>query len=102
MTGTDDQAQTLCLWLTQRLINRLVPHLCEGLEKQTSASATKGREQPLRAHVGQSFAQQRTRAALRRQAPVVASGDAAQWLDVDGNPSDIAAHTLQTILFRRS
>lgn len=79
LTGTNDQGQTLCLWLTQRLMNRLVPHLCEGLEKQASSSLSKVMEQPLRSHVEQSFAQQKARAALERQAPVVAAYDAPQW-----------------------
>jgi len=79
LTGIDHQGRTLCLWLTQRLFNRLIPHLCEGLEKQASTSAAKGTEQPLRAHVEQSFAQQRARAALPRQVPVVAADTAVQW-----------------------
>jgi hypothetical protein len=93
LTGTDDEGQTLCLWLTQRLINLLVPHLCQGLEKQASASAAEGMAQPLRSHVEQSFAQQRARAAQRRQAPVVAADGAPQWrvdvLDIKRAPGGV-------------
>ena len=93
LTGTDDQGQTVCLWLTQRLINRLVPHLCQGLEKQDFASAAQAREQALRSHVEQSFAQQKARAALQRQAPVAAADDTPQWrvdsLDIKRAPGGV-------------
>ncbi len=68
LTGLDDRGQTMCLWFTQRLLNRLVPALCEGLDKQLAAAMSKGMEQPLRSHVEQSFAQQLACAALPRHA----------------------------------
>lgn len=79
LTGADEQGQTLRLWLTQRLLNRLVPHLCEALEKQVAASTTRGMSQPLRSHIKQSFAQQHARAALPLQRSVVPAADAPQW-----------------------
>lgn len=80
LTGTDAQGQTLSLWLTQRLLNRLVPHLCDGLEKRLAAATAKGTQQPLRAHVVQSFAQEKARAALHQTPPVVPAVGAPHWL----------------------
>lgn len=34
LAGEDAQGQTTVLWLTQRLLNRLIPHLCQWLEQQ--------------------------------------------------------------------
>lgn len=81
LTGTDDGGQTLVLWLTQRLLNRLMPHLCEGLEKMAAqpGKPSSAAGQDLRAHMEQSFAQQKAKAELPRQQPVVPVADAAQW-----------------------
>lgn len=77
LTGQLDDGQTVVLWLTQRLLQRLVPHLCQWLEKQTP---TKPQESPLRAQVQQSFAQQKARAEIERQAPVQADAVSLAWL----------------------
>jgi hypothetical protein len=75
----DDQGQALRLWLTQRLINRLVPHLCEGLEKRGGTATDQGPVHSLHSQVAQSFAQQQARATLQRERPVVPAADAPQW-----------------------
>jgi hypothetical protein len=77
LSGTTGQDQVMSLWLTQRLINRLAPHLCQALEKQASPSPKA--IEPVRAHLEQSFAQQRARVALPKQAPVVPSASSPQW-----------------------
>lgn len=77
LSGTTGSAQAMRLWLTQRLINRLVPHLCQALEKPASPSPKV--LEPVRTHLEQSFAQQKARAALPKQPPVVASADSPQW-----------------------
>ena len=93
LTGADDRGQTLSLWLTQRLLNRLVPHLCVGLEKRFGAFASKGNGQSLSAHVVQSFAQEKARTALPRSRPVVPTVDAPQWrvetVDVKNAPGGV-------------
>lgn len=78
LSGSTPGNETLVLWLTQRLLNRLVPLLCQGLEKRLPA---KPGEKALRMQeqVQQSFAQQRARAALPRQAPVQPGADSPQW-----------------------
>lgn len=62
LAGEDAQGQAVVLWLTQRLLNRLVAHLCQWLEQQSGNA-------PL-AEVRQEFAQQKARAELALQPPV--------------------------------
>lgn len=77
LTGSTGQEEDSVLWLTQRLLNRLVPHLCQRLEKE--APQRPGGERSLRAQLEQSFAQQRARAALSGQAPVQPPANASAW-----------------------
>ena len=77
LTGQVGEGQTVVLWLTQRLLQRLVPHLCQWLEKQMPV---KPQEPPLRAQVQQSFAQQKARAEIERQAPVRAEAVSLAWV----------------------
>ncbi|WP_153110544.1 hypothetical protein [Propionivibrio limicola] len=62
LTGETNQGQTVALWLTQRLLGRLMPHLLGWLEQQTG-----GR---LDAEIRQDFAQQAAIASLTPQPPV--------------------------------
>lgn len=62
LSGELAPGETLVLWVTQRLAQRLVPHLCQWLEKQTAAGAP--------VEVVQGFAQQAALAALERQEAV--------------------------------
>lgn len=95
LTGEISTDQTIVLWLTQRLFNRLIPNLINGLEQQAGST-------PL-AEVKQSFAQQKARAELELQPPVRAgtgtqgvlvhsadlkssrSGMGLQFKTIDGN-----------------
>ncbi len=85
ITGMTGNGQTLTLWITQRLLNRLVVHLCDSLERMTLRSGDGAEGGYLasllstRTHLEQSFAQQKARAALSVQQPVVADQDAPQW-----------------------
>ncbi|TSE35323.1 hypothetical protein Tfont_02297 [Tepidimonas fonticaldi] len=67
LAGEDAQGQTVVLWLTQRLLSRLVAHLCRWLEQQ-------GGNAPL-VEVRQEFAQQKARAELAPQPPVRADAE---------------------------
>lgn len=58
--------QTVVLWCTQRLMNRLVPHLCKWLEERVGRTPS--------CEVRQAFAQHRARSELMPQVPV--RGDA--------------------------
>lgn len=72
LSGSTPGNETLTLWLTQRLLNHLVAHLCGSLERSSAKPMEKAQapEQALRTHVEQTFAQQRALAALSQQRPV--------------------------------
>ena len=73
--------KTMVLWLTQRFLNRLIPHLCQWLDQRVGAT-------PL-TEVKQEFAQQKARAELEAQPPVRARPDMQGVLihSVDLKPS---------------
>jgi hypothetical protein len=75
------------IWLSQRLLQRLVPALVRWLEQQ-------GFESP-RGELLNSFAQQAARSDLTPQAPVQAPMDSDTWLAV---AVDITAHAEQLVL----
>jgi len=77
LAGELKSGQSAVLWLTQRLLNRLVPHISQQLEKPI---ASKADVPSVQAHLQQSFAQQRARTELPRQAPVTAEKNSIQWL----------------------
>lgn len=72
LSGELPGGQTQVLWLTQRLAQRLVPHLCGWLEQQTADGA------PM--ELVQEFAQQAAQASLEPQARVQAEAGAQSWL----------------------
>lgn len=78
LRGQDAGGETVVLWLTQRLLFRVVPHLCGWLEKQTVAGAP--------VDIVQGFAQQAAQAALEPSEPVplpaAASGVLVQSIDL--------------------
>jgi hypothetical protein len=76
LTGEDAAEQTWPMWVTQRLLRRLLPHLLTWVEQQVRG-AVGGHADALR-----SFAQQVARADLEPQAPVVAGEAGAPWLVV--------------------
>ena len=59
--------QTVVLWLTQRLLHRLVPHTLGWIEQQMGVSGGIGSD--VRADVVNSFAQQAALALLEPQPP---------------------------------
>ena len=67
LAGEGQNNQVVSLWLTQRLLNRLVPHLCQWLVQQEGTL-------PL-TEVRQEFAQQKALAELESQPPVRADAD---------------------------
>jgi len=79
LAGEDATGQSVVLWLTQRLMNRLVAHLCQWLESQTAAGSSAASTATGQA-LAQSFAQQAAAAALAPQPPVQATNPATQAL----------------------
>jgi hypothetical protein len=72
LVGEIGESKTVTLWLTQRLINRLIPHVLAWLETQTVTQT--------RSHLLQDFAQQAARASLTLQQPVANRDDSEAWL----------------------
>ncbi len=82
LSGELPDGSTVVLWLTQRLVGRLVPHLCGWLEKQTKAGAP--------VDLVQGFAQQAALASLESQPKVQAGSGSQAWLvqTIDLNGGD--------------
>ncbi|MFZ9678999.1 MAG: hypothetical protein ACO3BH_11635 [Quisquiliibacterium sp.] len=72
LTGETDADEALCLWLTRRMLVRLLPKLFDWLQREVPQS--------LAADAIQGFRQQSATAALEVQEPVRADPDARQWL----------------------
>jgi hypothetical protein len=64
LTGELPNGDTVTLWLTQRLLNRLIAHLCQWLEQGNV------HQHLPHADLLQAFAQQAAQAALTPEAPV--------------------------------
>lgn len=79
LAGEGAAGQALLLWLSQRLLNRVLPHLCAWLEHQAPATAHSYTD-AARAEVLQSFAQLAALAALLPQAPVPSHAPSGAWL----------------------
>lgn len=73
LRGQTTADQVVMIWLTQRLLGRLIPHLLGWLEKQSVMDAQL-------AEVLQGFAQQAARTDLPPQAPVQCKADTCAWL----------------------
>ena len=69
LAGEDAGGEAVVLWLTQRLLNRLVEHLCAWLGQRVPVD-TLHFAAAAQAEVIQSFAQQAALAALEPQTPV--------------------------------
>ena len=82
LSGELEGDAPLVLWLTQRLLQRLVPALLRWLEQQQGGGGLPG-------EVVQGFAQQAAKAALVPQAPVRAVSGSREWrvssVDVGGS-----------------
>lgn len=80
--GEVAQGEPQLIWLTRRLLDRLLPVLCQLLEKTAPARVD--------APVWQEFAQAAARADLQPQAPVQGAGTQGGWvaLAVDLNHDD--------------
>ena len=80
LAGENADGEALVLWLTQRLINRLLPHLCAWLERQTPVDDTHVYGAAVQAELIQSFAQQAAVVALAPQTPVRSTAQSRSWL----------------------
>lgn len=72
LCGETDAGETIALWLTRRLLVRLVPHLCDWLTQSAGDGA--------RAALLNGFAQQAAAGALVPQPPVRTAAEADGWV----------------------
>ena len=79
LAGEDAQGQTTVLWLTQRLMNRLIPHLTTWLSRQITPASRIPSVQAAHQEAVQGFAQQAAVAQLAPEPPVQSSSPRAIW-----------------------
>jgi len=77
LSGETENAATIVVWLTQRLLERLLPVLLQWLEQQNAATS--------HAEMLHDFAQQVAKAGLIPQIPVQAGADSMAWLALSVN-----------------
>lgn len=91
LSGEMPDGATVEVWLTRRLLQRLLPVMFGWLEQSMAAVP--------RAAVMQEFAQQAARAALPAQAPVQAATGSSSWL---AQAVDVAKYPQALLLTLRS
>lgn len=77
ITGEKAPGEAVVLWLTQRMVHRLIGHLCRCLDSQAPQHS---QSRALQADLIQAFAQQAARAQLPTQPAVRACQTSQQWL----------------------
>ena len=77
LSGQLTHGDTVVLWLTQRLLSRLVPHLSAWLARQLAPASSNPSVQAAHQDIVQGFAQQAARAQLVPEPPVRASSPMA-------------------------
>lgn len=97
VSGASANGDTVVLWLTQRLLNRLVPHLTAWLAAQVTPGAAAPAVQAAHRDIVQGFAQQAARAQLTPQPPVLAAAPAASWRVTSVDLSHSAQAVLLTL-----
>ncbi len=71
ISGASSAVSSVVIWITQRLLHRLVPVLLNWLERGAATP---------HAELMQEWAQQAARAGLEAQAPVMAEASSCNWL----------------------
>lgn len=79
VSGELANGDTVVLWITQRLLNCLVPHLTAWLARQVNPASSIPSVQAAHHEMVQGFAQQAARAQLVPESPVCASSPMALW-----------------------
>ncbi len=80
LTGAREAGATEVLWLTQRLLTRVINNLLQWLEQQSTVAAPDALKDGEAAQLVQGFAQQAASAELRLQKPVRSRGDEQAWI----------------------
>lgn len=93
LLGEHTSRESVVIWLTQRLLTRLLPHLVNWLEQQTPVTSIHG-ALAVQAELLQGFAQQAARAQLPEQAPVQPQVQSASWralaVDISHTPETLS------------
>lgn len=80
LSGAVIDGQTVVLWMTQRLFNRLIPPMTKWLEENGGGAAAAHAASPSEKEMLQEFAQQSAQAALTPQPRVKADEPSDAWL----------------------
>lgn len=72
LTGQAGENEVIEVWLTQRLLLRLLPHYFKWLEEQSDSTLPK--------EIVQSFAQQAAKANLKKEPPVKSNTQTQTWI----------------------
>jgi len=80
LSGAAEDGSVVVLWLTQRLLCRLVPPMVQWLDKHSTLQASSSRPVATAVQAVHSFAQQSAVAGLRPQMPVHATAARHDWL----------------------
>jgi hypothetical protein len=89
LLGATADGPTVVIWLTQRLLVRLITVLLEWLDKHVA-----GKAGPMASHALQSFAQEAAAAALPIEPPVAQEGKEPAWLVKAVDISGVASQTI--------
>ncbi|MBY0454648.1 MAG: hypothetical protein K2Q11_07185 [Burkholderiaceae bacterium] len=96
LTGELEQQKTVVVWLSLRLLQRLLPHLLQWLQQQDPVVGVQhpaSHSTHWHDEVWHGFAQQAAQARLPQQAPVLATQAQSAWLahsiDVAATPEHI-------------
>lgn len=93
LTGAVEGGSIEVLWLTQRLLIRIINHLLQWLQQQTAAASGEARKGGQAADLVQGFAQQAASAELTAQQPVQSQGEAQEWIvhsvDITNTPKAV-------------
>lgn len=79
LSGEFANGDTVMLWLTHRLINRLIPHLTAWLSRQIAPASRIPSVQAAHQDIVQGFAQQAARAQRVHEPPVRVSAEGLVW-----------------------
>lgn len=80
LTGAVEAGAIEVLWLTQRLLIRVINHLLQWLEQQSTVTAPDALKDGQAADLVQGFAQQAASAELQMQPRVQSQGDEKAWI----------------------
>ena len=101
LSGEVEENTSIVLWLTQRLLARLITHLLRLIEKQSLDLGNTGSANPAPASsLMQGFAQQVAQAELIPELPVQAAANAKSWLVLEVDFSLSPEGTL-VLIFKR-